>query len=531
MKQCLKCGSKFVGEELFCPTDGTKLEEISFQDIKLSEGTIIGGRYRLEEKLGEGGMGVVYTARHVDIGKKVAIKILRSELSKEEEAIARFKQEARAATAIGHEHIVDITDFGTLSDGRLYFVMEYLDGQSLSEVLKQEGAFELQRALTIGIQIAKALEAAHNQGIIHRDLKPDNIFLVQKEEESDFVKILDFGIAKVGGVVGKLTRTGMVFGTPHYMSPEQATGTGVDHHTDIYALGVMLYEMLGGRVPFDADSYMGVLTKQLFEAPKSLREVNPKADIPPKLDELILKTLAKKKEDRPRSMTELKENLKKFVSAATEPLFLIETQESKDIEPIVKAPPPFKKEITPLSESKDIILQIPKSKSPIIIIFSLFLLVAVSVILFFYLKRETPSLTVKKEKIIKKRQSITPVQTIKPSAQKQKDKIILKTTIQSIPQGAEIYLGKELIGKTPKEIERPLDDQPKIYVIKKRGYLPRQIKINKDSLKELTVRLIPRRVKVKKKKPALPEKKPEPIKKLPGTIKKLEDGIRDPWAE
>jgi serine/threonine-protein kinase len=275
-------------------------------------GTVLDGRYKIEAALGEGGMGLVYKAVHTTLQKPLAIKVLKPEVSKNDEIVARFKQEARSASAIGNQHIIDISDFGVAPDGSTYFVMEFLTGCSLTDALETEveaDKLTVERTIHIAKQLCKALGAAHESGIVHRDMKPDNVQLIDRGGDRDFVKVLDFGIAKVGGSTSKLTQAGQVFGTPHYMSPEQCAGTAVDHRTDIYAVGVMLYEMATGQVPFDADNLMGILTKHLYENPVPPHELPPPVDVPPSLEAVILKCLAKKPEHRYQSMVELLEDL------------------------------------------------------------------------------------------------------------------------------------------------------------------------------------------------------------------------------
>ncbi|MFT3765556.1 MAG: serine/threonine-protein kinase [Minicystis sp.] len=269
-------------------------------------GTTFDHRYKIQKLLGEGGMGFVYLARHKVIDKKVAVKVLRADLAKDREILDRFLQEAKAASSIGNPHIVDISDFGDLPDGSTYFVMEFLDGQSLSQLVDSGVRLAVERICHIALQIADGLSAAHAQGIVHRDLKPDNIFVISRGSDHDFVKVLDFGIAKVAGNANtKLTKAGAVFGTPHYMSPEQAAGAPVDHRTDIYALGVILYEMVSGQLPFNADNFMGILTQHMYKAPVPIRALVPGPECPPSLEAVILKCLSKKPEARYQSMEEL----------------------------------------------------------------------------------------------------------------------------------------------------------------------------------------------------------------------------------
>jgi len=273
-------------------------------------GTVLSQRYRVLKKLGEGGMGSVYLAEHTTINKKLAIKVLSPDYSQKPDLVDRFLQEARAASMIDQENVVEITDFGTVPGGTVFFVMEYLNGEDLAATIKREGPMPWERVRPIMLQICDALAAAHDVGIIHRDMKPENCYRIRRGSNSDFIKVLDFGIAKVtseeseGG--GKnLTRTGMIFGTPEYMSPEQAKGERVDHRVDVYAVGIILYELLTGRVPFLADTFMGTLTKHMFEAPPAPAAVAPGVMIPPDAEAIILKALQKERDYRFQSMGEM----------------------------------------------------------------------------------------------------------------------------------------------------------------------------------------------------------------------------------
>jgi eukaryotic-like serine/threonine-protein kinase len=281
-------------------------------------GSLVDERYLVEAVLGEGGMGLVYRCRHQIIDKKVAMKVLRADMARDTEVTERFLLEAKAASAIGNEHIIDISDFGRFPDGATYFVMEYLDGQPLSKLLEGETAVPLERLVHVAKQLAEGLQAAHDAGIVHRDLKPDNIYLVPRRGDPDFVKILDFGIAKVSSsAAGKLTRAGSVFGTPHYMSPEQAAGTSVDHRGDMYSFGVILYEMATGTVPFDADHFMAILNHHLNSRPTPPSE--HASDVPSWLEGIILRCLSKRPEDRYEDMRAVMAELERLSAASLPP--------------------------------------------------------------------------------------------------------------------------------------------------------------------------------------------------------------------
>nr|MDQ3297472.1 serine/threonine protein kinase [Myxococcota bacterium] len=289
-------GPKPSGTEETISTGGTGLSG-STTSQGLAPGTMV-GEYQIDKQLGEGGMGRVFSAIHPVIAKRAAIKVLHPEFSANAEMVQRFIQEARSVNQIGHPNIVDIFAFGALPDGRFYFVMECLRGQSLRDCITKRRLAPME-ALAILETVTSTLEAAHEKGIVHRDLKPDNVFLVEVKGNLPQVKLLDFGIAKLLGDDGRVqrTRTGNLMGTPGYMSPEQARGQDVDHRTDVYALGAVAYELLTGWLPFPADNAADMIAKHLFAPVPSARLKNP--GVPAELDQLVMAMMAKDVAHRP----------------------------------------------------------------------------------------------------------------------------------------------------------------------------------------------------------------------------------------
>jgi serine/threonine-protein kinase len=269
------------------------------------------GNYQVVRKLGEGGMGTVYEGLHPIIGRRVALKILRHERYDDDDLVKRFFSEARVVNDIRHEHIVEVIDLGQTSGGVYYLTMEYLEGESVAARLLREKPLPLDVAVRIASEAAGALGAAHAKGVVHRDIKADNIFLVPRGGRSDYVKVLDFGIAKLSADAGggsHKTRTGAVIGTPAYMSPEQCAGLKtIDHRSDVYSLGVVLYEMVTGHVPFEAEGMGLLLMKQMQRDPHPPSAVRP--GIPAGLESTILRAMAKSPTHRFASMAELGEAL------------------------------------------------------------------------------------------------------------------------------------------------------------------------------------------------------------------------------
>ena len=280
------------------------------------------GNYNITAKLGEGGMGTVFLAEHPVIGSRVALKAIHPEYARSPEVVSRFVNEARAVNQIGHDHIIDIHDFGTTPAGDFYFIMEYLNGEMLSDQRGRQVVFSPARALNIVAQIADALAASHERGVIHRDLKPDNIFLITRDGRPDFVKVLDFGLAKLttlsGAVPAYTTDAGIIMGTPYYMSPEQCEGRAeLDHRTDVYSLGVILFEMLTGQVPFAGEGFGEVMTKHISLPPPAARRFVP--DLPIALEAILSRALAKDPGARFQTMTEFREVLLSTESALAPP--------------------------------------------------------------------------------------------------------------------------------------------------------------------------------------------------------------------
>ena len=269
------------------------------------------GNYRITAMLGQGGMGTVFLAEHPVIGSKVALKAIHPEFAGSAEVFARFVNEAKAVNQIGHDHIIDITDFGTATTGDYYFMMEYLEGDTLSGAIKRDGPFPPARALNIAAQIADALDASHGHGVIHRDLKPENVFLIERDGVQDFVKVLDFGLAKLTNPDDFATyesRAGAVMGTPFYMSPEQCEGRpNIDHRADVYALGVILFEMLTGMVPFGGEGFGAIIVKHVTVPPPAARSIVP--DLPASMDSILFRSLAKEPGQRFQTMAEFREAL------------------------------------------------------------------------------------------------------------------------------------------------------------------------------------------------------------------------------
>jgi eukaryotic-like serine/threonine-protein kinase len=304
---CPKCNAQNPKDTVFCGKCGTKIPQTTAEQQAVDPliGSFVGDRFLVHQKLGEGGMGVVYRAEQTAIKREVALKVLHTDLN-DDSLFARFQNEAAAASRLNHPNTITIYDFGRTESKSLYIAMEFIKGISLDDEIRDIGAMPVARACHIGVQICGSLQDAHNHSIVHRDLKPENVMLCERAGETDVVKVLDFGIAKIVEDDGQdqrkaLTKTGMVFGTPQYMSPEQIRGEKVDHRSDIYSLGVMLYQMVTGELPFTADTPMGLLTKHLMDTPHPLEPQG----VPSEVADVIMTALEKEADKRPESMKAL----------------------------------------------------------------------------------------------------------------------------------------------------------------------------------------------------------------------------------
>ncbi len=480
-------------------------------------GRVLGGLYQVERKLGEGGMGSVYLVRHVHLQKRFAVKVLAPQIAENRRAVERLHQEAVAASSIDHDNIVDIVNFDVTERDEVFIVMELLDGPSLAQVLETQGALQPERALPIAMQIAAALQAAHERGIVHRDLKPENVMLVRKGGR-ELVKVLDFGISKVRSAEAeqvRVTRTGQLVGTPLYMSPEQARGEkDVDHRADIYALGVMLYEMLTGSPPFDGANYFQLLWKHGNEQPESPRARNPEADISEALEAVILRAMAKDPSERFQSMADLQEALLHAEPQRALPA----TASLPGSLPSLAAPAPPADRMRPR-----------RSKARLLGFAAASTVLGLAVAAALWSTRRTTrepaahgehALAAEGKKPTKGSRPAEPTAPTPPHeaaeaparteehppAMEQPSSASIGISFRSEPSGAEVWLGGERLGITPFEVRLPigLASAPQRFRFRKRGY--REATVRADLREGETVSARLRRSRRSSKASSLPIK-------------------------
>ncbi len=509
MATCPVCRKRYPDDVTTCAEDGEHLlpnEAFTGVDVDLSAGHVV-GEYRIEGKLGEGGFGVVYRAVHPLIGKAAAVKVLNRQYSANPQMVSRFISEARAVNQIRHRNIIDIFAFGSLEDGRQYFIMELLEGLPLDGHLAKRGRLSVEEAVAILRPVARALDAAHASGIAHRDLKPENIFLSFDDEGAPYPKLLDFGIAKLlapdatAGGQSK-TRTGTPMGTPYYMSPEQCRGKNVDQRTDVYSFGIMLHQVLAGKLPFEGEDIMDLLIKQSTAPAPPLSTVA--TDLPPSLDAPILAMLEKDPAKRPASVGGAMES---FITAARESGFGVAGAAGGSVlrgpgqsGPTPNLPIQSRPHMTPaemaVAHASTMVkaphLQTfqgagmdvaaaPKKRTAIYVLAPVMLLVGLGVGLF-VLKQAKPSKVAGKDPV--------PVTSIAPSASVSATQAAISATVsapkppedvlvtvKAVPEHATIYLGDERIGVAPGPVKiRRGTDKVKL-TLKADGYTPYDVEL------------------------------------------------------
>jgi len=494
VKTCSSCSVNYPDAVEFCPRDGVKLPPPPGDTQRMYDpllGTTIDGRYIIEALLGEGGMGFVYAARHAIIDKRVAIKVLRKEAAADEASAQRFIIEAKAASKIGHQNIVDITDFGVLPAGHAYFVMEYLDGPTLGKLVHELKTLPALRSVAICIQVARGLHAAHQKSIIHRDLKPENIFVLEKDGQADTIKIVDFGIAKDVKAGKRLTAIGMVLGTPEYMSPEQATGQETDHRVDQYSLGCILYEMLAGDVPFKGENAPKTLTKHVFEAVVPPSKLRPDLRIPGVVEDIVLKMLQKKPNDRYADMRAL---IVAFEAAQHE--LESGTTGVRGKLPMPSVAQPYR----PVAAPTEMMDELPRNKAPIYVGVAVGAAAALvlGVVAVTQIARPQARAPIATATVSAAEGAPQPVAQPLPAAPAPaappSDHVQVSVTTE--PPGAEVYLGSELIGTAPVEVKRARSAAPVTFTVRLAGHkdVTRTVALDRDQ--SLEVMMQPRRDKV-----------------------------------
>jgi eukaryotic-like serine/threonine-protein kinase len=517
MATCPTCRTTYPNEHKLCSADGATLlpdEAFGAADTDLPAGMQV-GEYVIEAKIGEGGFGCVYRAVHPLIGKAAAIKVLNRQYSSNPQMVSRFIAEARAVNQIRNRNIIDIFSFGQLEDGRQYYVMELLDGVTFDGYLKQKGRLAPEDAIPILRGIARALGAAHAAGIAHRDLKPENVFLVMEDDGNVFPKLLDFGIAKLMGEsgLGHKTRTGAPMGTPHYMSPEQCRGRNVDQRTDIYSFGIVVFETLTGRLPFDGEDVMDLLLKQTSAPAPRVSEVCP--DLPAALDGPVLHMLEKDPAKRPESLTAA---LDALAAAAQGAGFDVKTSPRRQPDPL---PPgtgavrtaghsltPAEKEISgarTIAQTEDtkptLAAATPgtpvPSRSPLFVGAALAALGAI-VAAVLILRPPTPAplpVVAAPPPIVTATATATataivaaPPATVVPAPTGLPAEA--EITVDSTPKDVEIYLGKEKLGTSAKPVHLKRGEDKVKLTFKAPGYAPQDMEFAPSADSHLAIALV-----------------------------------------
>jgi serine/threonine-protein kinase len=462
------------------------------------------GEYQVEGKLGQGAFGTVFKAVHPLIGKVVAIKVLARKFSVDPEMVSRFVAEARAVNQIRNRHIIDIFSFDKLDDGRLYYVMEYLDGETLDSMIERHGRIPIGDSLAILRGIAKALDAAHGKGIAHRDLKAENVFLATDPDGGAagvWPKLLDFGIAKLmapeDGLKHK-TRTGAPIGTPYYMSPEQCRGKDVDHRTDHYAFGVLAYVMLTGNYPFDADDYMTILMKQLAEEPPPPSSVVP--ELSSEVDEVLAWLMKKDPAQRPpdlRTAVRALEQAAANAGLAPQPTTVWDVQTGPVLKSYETQPPNTGVARTHVSGAgkvpSDAGLQLPpprRSRAPLFVGLAVVVAAAAGVVLFVANSSDPPATRAPAQPDLPK-QAPPPAPSLPPPVEVVTPALpqTVIITIAGAPEGTEVFAGGMTVGAAPGPVQLPRDTSPLVLTFKADGYVMTSKEVTPDRDQELGITL------------------------------------------
>ena len=473
-------------------------------DAELEPGTVV-GEYTLEGKLGQGAFGTVYKGVHPQIGKVAAVKVLARRFSVDPEMVSRFTAEARAVNQIRNRHIIDIFSFDKLDDGRLYYVMEYLDGETLDAMIERQSRIPIGDSLAILRGIAKALDAAHGKGIAHRDLKAENVFLAADPDggaAAVWPKLLDFGIAKLmapeDGLKHK-TRTGAPIGTPYYMSPEQCRGKDVDHRTDHYAFGVLAYVMITGAYPFDADDYMTILMKQLSEEPAPPSSLVP--ELTSEIDDVIAWLMKKDPSDRPpdlRTAIRALEQAAANAGLAPQPTSVFDVQTGPIPKPFETRPPNTTIARTHVSGSGKVpsdagAVHIPpprRSRAPLFVGLAVTVAAAAGVVLFVARASDPPAKAAATRPVDLPKQPPPPA-PLPPSVEVVTPALPQTVIIQvvGVPEGTEVFAGGMTVGAAPGPVQLPRDTSPLVLTFKAEGYVMTSKEVTPDRDQEVGVAL------------------------------------------
>jgi len=527
MATCPTCQTHYPNDQKVCSADGEALlpdEAFKNADPDLLAGIQI-GEYVVESKIGAGGFGSVYRAVHPLIGKTAAIKVLNRQYSSNPQMVSRFIAEARAVNQIRNRNIIDIFSFGQLEDGRQYYVMELLDGVTFDGYLKQQGRLALEDAMPIFRGIARALGAAHAAGIAHRDLKPENVFLVMEDDGNVFPKLLDFGIAKLMGDsgLGHKTRTGSPMGTPHYMSPEQCRGRNVDQRTDIYSFGILVFETLTGRLPFDGEGVMDLLLKQTSAPAPRVSEICP--DLPAALDAPVLHMLEKDPAKRPETLTLA---LDALAAAAQSVGYAVSTSTStrRQPEPLPRGTGsvvpgrPVGNSLTPaeqhLAAAPTLVQGAASNQTSTLaeagakptggrapLLFGGVAVAVIAAVVSFVALKPSPApppvvaLALPPTATASAIPPAAPPATVTPAPAGLPAEIEL--TVASKPAEVDVYLGKEKLGTSAKPVHLKRGDEPVKLTFKAPGYAPQDLEVSPAEGARVTVTLVKSVGPVKKK--------------------------------